>query len=173
MIHDLVSGREGTKSMESPIHWLVLAAALGTGGVAGVLFAFSSFVMLALSRLPAAQGLAAMQSINRYAVTPPFMGLFFGSALMCLALAAVALMSTGMDRSLLIVAAGTSYLIGVIGVTVSRNVPLNNQLEGLAPEDANAQSMWTTYAAKWTVWNHLRTGAAFLSTLLFMVAIAG
>ena len=44
--------------------------ALGCGLSAGALFAFSSFVMGALARLPAAQGIAAMQSINARAVTP-------------------------------------------------------------------------------------------------------
>ena len=41
-----------------------LATTLGCGLNAGVFFAFSTFVMPALKRLPAAQGIAAMQSIN-------------------------------------------------------------------------------------------------------------
>jgi uncharacterized membrane protein len=43
---------------------LTVVAALGCGLNAGVFFAFSSFVMAALRRLPPAQGIAAMQSIN-------------------------------------------------------------------------------------------------------------
>jgi uncharacterized membrane protein len=43
---------------------ITLLAALGCGMTAGVWFAFSAFVMSALDRLPAAQGMAAMQSIN-------------------------------------------------------------------------------------------------------------
>ena len=50
----------------------------------GVFFAFSAFVMQALARLPPAQGIAAMQSINVAAVTPPFMVALFGTALACL-----------------------------------------------------------------------------------------
>jgi uncharacterized membrane protein len=38
--------------------------------VAGVFFAFSAFVMRALARLLAPQGIAAMQAINVVAVTP-------------------------------------------------------------------------------------------------------
>jgi len=44
---------------------LPLLAALGSGVVAGVFFAFSSFVIPALARLPPAQGVLAMQSINQ------------------------------------------------------------------------------------------------------------
>ncbi|WP_181824162.1 hypothetical protein [Chroococcidiopsis thermalis] len=36
---------------------LKLFAALGSGLVAGVFFAFSTFVMLALARIPSAQGI--------------------------------------------------------------------------------------------------------------------
>lgn len=43
---------------------LKLLAALGCGLIAGVFFAFSTFVMSALARLQPAQGIAAMQSIN-------------------------------------------------------------------------------------------------------------
>ena len=37
---------------------------LGAAMIGGVFFAFSSFVMKALARLPSAEGIAAMQSIN-------------------------------------------------------------------------------------------------------------
>jgi uncharacterized membrane protein len=42
----------------------VMIALLGAAMIAGVFFAFSSFVMPALARLPAAGGISAMQSIN-------------------------------------------------------------------------------------------------------------
>ena len=50
---------------------LTLIAALGSGLIGGVFFGFSGFVMKALARLRPAQGIAAMQSINVVAVTPP------------------------------------------------------------------------------------------------------
>jgi len=37
----------------------------GSALVAGVFFAFSSFVMKVLARVPSAEGIAAMQSIKR------------------------------------------------------------------------------------------------------------
>ena len=45
-----------SKMIERLLFALTLVSALGCGLVAGVLFAFSSFVMNALARLPAAQG---------------------------------------------------------------------------------------------------------------------
>jgi uncharacterized membrane protein len=46
------------------LYTLTLITALGCGLAAGVFYAFSTFVMKALARLPAAQGFAAMQSIS-------------------------------------------------------------------------------------------------------------
>ena len=74
--------------MTGLVAWLTLGTALGCGLCAGVFFAFSAFVMPALGRLPAGQGIAAMQSINKLAVTPAFMTALFGSALACAGLAA-------------------------------------------------------------------------------------
>jgi uncharacterized membrane protein len=66
---------------------LTLVTALGCALSAGALFAFSSFVIKALARLPDPQSIAAMQSINVQAVTPVFMTALFGTGLACLALA--------------------------------------------------------------------------------------
>ena len=53
--------------MTGVLYAATLASALGCGLVAGVFFAFSTFVMPALKRLPPAHGIAVMQSINKVA----------------------------------------------------------------------------------------------------------
>ncbi len=65
---------------------LTFVAAIGCGLVAGIFFAFSTFVMKALARIPSAGGIAAMQAINVVVINPWFMGAFFGTALACLVL---------------------------------------------------------------------------------------
>ena len=77
--------------MPGLLYPLTLTAAVGCGLVAGVFFAFSSFVMKALARLQPAQGVAAMQAINLAAINPAFMLALFGTALACIAIAGVAL----------------------------------------------------------------------------------
>ena len=71
---------------------LTLVAALGCGLVAGVFFAFSVFVMKALSRLPSGEGIAAMQSINVVVFNPWFMGAFFGTAATCVVVVVTSLL---------------------------------------------------------------------------------
>jgi uncharacterized membrane protein len=58
---------------------LTLLSALGSGLIAGVFFAFSTFVMRALGRLPPHEGIAAMQSINIVVINPWFMTAFLGT----------------------------------------------------------------------------------------------
>ena len=148
-----------------------LTSALGCGLVAGVFFAFSTFVMPALKRLPAAQGIAAMQSINKLAVTPALMAALFGTAVACLGLAAWAAISSGERPAVLVIAGGTLYLVGTIGVTIARNVPLNDELATLDPQCAGAAGRWKDYAKTWTAWNHVRTVAALAAAAVLTTAL--
>src|SRR4030081_3708028 len=96
---------------------LILFSALGSGLMAGVFFAFSTFVMKALSRLPAAQGIAAMQSVNVVAVTPAFMTALFGTAAACGVLAVYSLSQWHKRGSGYLLVGCLSYLLGAILVT--------------------------------------------------------
>jgi uncharacterized membrane protein len=147
----------------------MLVTALGCGLVAGVFFAFSTFVMPALKRLTPERGIAAMQSINERAVTPVFMTALFGTAVACLGLIVWAVISWGEAPSALVLLGGALYLVGAIGVTIVCNVPLNNRLAKLHPQ--SAASYWDEYLTQWTAWNHLRTLAAMAAAALLTVAL--
>ena len=66
----------------SPLAAVILIAALGTALIGGLFFAFSTFIMAALAARPAAEGMAAMVSINRVILRSLFMPVFFGAALL-------------------------------------------------------------------------------------------
>jgi uncharacterized membrane protein len=125
--------------------------------------------MRALARIPAPQGIAAMNSINAMAVTPVFMTALFGSGLLCIALAVWALVDWHGSYSPYLVAGGTVYVIGVLGVTMAFNVPRNNALDRVDPADCQADSHWRRYVSEWMAWNHVRVlagvGAAAALTL--------
>jgi uncharacterized membrane protein len=159
--------------MTGVLYAATLATALGCGLVAGVFFAFSTFVMPALGALPAAQGIAAMQSINRAVITPSFMAAFVGTGVACLALIVWAVLSAGDSAAAWVLGGGSVYLAGVIGITRARNIPMNDALDRLDPRDPDAARMWTRYVARWTAWNHLRTLASLAAAALFTVALVG
>ena len=115
----------------------MIVTTVGAGCTAGVLFAFSSFVMPALRRLRPAQGAAAMQSINLTAVRPPFMFAFAGTAVLSVALLVVAVTTLDEAYAPWLVVAAVLYLVGVLGLTMAYHVPRNNALATLvadAPE---------------------------------------
>lgn len=150
---------------------LILCTAIACAAMGGVFFAFSSFVMRALERLPPAQGMAAMQSINVVAVTPVFMTALFGTAAACLAVAAAAVTEWRADTSVYLLAGSLSYLIGTIAVTIVFNVPLNNALATANPASGDGVPLWTKYARTWTLWNHVRTVSGLVAAALLTMTI--
>lgn len=157
--------------MSRLMEWATLGTALGSGLTAGVFFAFSAFVMPALDRLPAAQSIAAMQSINKLAVTPVFMAAVFGTALACAGLAGWAVTAWGQRPAPWVLAGSALYLIGAIVVTIAANVPLNDSLAAVHPDGAGAAGHWSGYLTHWVAWNHLRAAAALTAAGLLTVAL--
>ena len=150
---------------------LTLVTAIACGLVAGFFFAFSAGVMKSLARLPAAQGLAAMQSINVVVINPLFMGALFGTALACAVLVAAAFVEWGEPYAVYLLVGGLVYLVGAILLTIVYHVPRNDALAALDPNDADAPSHWDRYVRGWTAWNHVRTIAPLVSVALLTVAL--
>ncbi|MBL8687885.1 MAG: DUF1772 domain-containing protein [Rhodospirillaceae bacterium] len=150
---------------------LTLLAALGSGLMAGVFFAFSSFVVRALGRLRPPAGIAAMQSINIVVINPLFLGVFLGTGAVCIALLVVALMRWGDPAAIWLVAGSVLYVAGTIVVTMSFNVPLNEKLATLDPEGAAGAELWTHYRSRWTAWNHVRTVAPLAALACFVLSL--
>ena len=150
---------------------LTLITALGCGLSAGALFAFSSFVMKALARLPAAQGIAAMQSINVVAVTPVFMTALFGTAVACVALAVWALADWHDSFGPWLLAGSALYLVGTIGLTMTYHVPRNNALAVVEPAGPDAEPHWRRYVAEWTRGNHVRVAAGLAAAAALTAAL--
>jgi uncharacterized membrane protein len=156
--------------MERLTFVLAWASSLGSALMAGVFFAFSSFVMPALGRLPAAQGVAAMQAIDRAALQKPFLLPFVATALVCLLLAVLSVAGWADVRARYRCAGCVLYLVGTFLVTMAANVPRNEALEALDANSPEAASYWLTYLSEWTAWNHVRTVAALLALVLLILS---
>ena len=150
---------------------LTISAALGSGLVAGIFFAFSAFIMTALGRLPPEQGIAAMKSINVTVINPWFFAAFFGTAAVCVILAAFALFNWSEPGTIYLLAGSVLYLLGCILVTMAFNVPLNNALAAVEPDSAEGTEVWTHYLSAWTTWNHVRTLAPLAAMASFIMAL--
>lgn len=148
-----------------------LIAALGCGLIAGVFFAFSTFVMRALSRLPPPEGIAAMQSINVVVLNPVFLSVFVGTAIICVVLIVAALARRQEPGAIWLLAGSALYVFGTFAVTATRNIPLNNTLAALAPAAPESAAYWARYLVDWTFWNHVRGAAALAATVACIMAL--
>jgi uncharacterized membrane protein len=151
---------------------VTVGAAIGSATTAGVFLSFSALVMPALARLPAHEGIAAMQSINRTAVRPVFMTVLFGTAAACVPLVVAGVRSWGTPPAALLTAGSALFLAGTIGLTVVRNVPLNDALAGVDPRAPGAGQHWNGYLRRWRSANNLRTGAALAAAAALSLASA-
>ena len=149
---------------------LAFVGAVGSGLIAGVFFAFSAFVMKALARLPAAEGVAAMQSINVAVLNPLFLGAFAGTAAAGAVAVVASLTRWREPASLWLLLGGLLYVVGTFGVTAAFNVPLNESLARVSRGGGGLESRWGDYVRRWTAWNHVRTAAALAAAAAFALA---
>ena len=94
--------------------------------------------MKALARMPSAEGIAAMQSINVVVLNPSFLGTFMGTAAISLLVAVLAVKWWEMPSAPWLVAGALLYLVGAFLLTSLGNVPLNSQLAAFRLPDPSA-----------------------------------
>lgn len=150
---------------------LVVVTALGCGLVAGIFFAFSNFVMQALTQLPPAQGIAAMQSINITVLNRWFLLTFVGTAGVSILVIVAALLRWGWPESIFAIAGGALYLAGNLFVTRVFNIPLNDELAAIHPDSVEGAAIWERYLREWTAWNTVRTLTALAVSASFIIAL--
>lgn len=157
--------------MNLPIITAVATAAIGSAVIGGIFFAFSNFVMQALVRLPAAQGIGAMQSINVVVLNKWFLGVFTGTALVSLLLSGYAIVNWSTPSAPWLLGGSVAYVAGSWLLTIAGNVPLNKRLAALSPQDEAAADAWQHYARRWTSLNSQRALGAVVAASLFIIAL--
>ncbi len=142
-----------------------------TGLMAGIYFAFSVFIMRALSELPPLQGAQAMNQINAVILKTIFLPMFFGTSLWYVGLMVWSTLNWQGMRSMLIIVAACCYIIGMFFVTALGNVPMNKQLQANAKNPAALVQYWLSYQREWTALNHVRMMACIVSSALLTIAL--
>ncbi len=148
-----------------------LAAAL----VSGVFLTFSDFVMPSLAAARPAGGIQSMQIINRMVMRTLFMLLLIGMIPVSVVLIGYASSFLAGPASTLIIAGGATYLVGVLGVSVIFNIPMNKRLDGMDYATDQTGTYWVGYVSRWSFWNSARalssglTAACLLTAALLLV----
>ena len=149
----------------------IIMALFGSALVAGTFFAFSSFIMKALARLPSKEGVAAMQSINVVVLNPVFLSLFMGTTVISVLVSVLAISQWEMPAAPYYLAGALFYVIGTFLVTGMGNVPLNNQLAALGATDPAAVDTWQRYLDRWTRLNTIRTFCATVAAVILLIGL--
>jgi len=157
--------------MSEILPMICVAAITGAGIITGLLFAFSNFVMSALTDLPAEKAMFAMQRINEKIINPLFMLFFLGTPVLCLFIVVITGMQLDKPGNIYLLAGALAYLVGPFGITMLFNVPLNNQLA--RSNVAEADSIWPLYLSKWQRWNHIRTYTGLVSIVSMAIGLTG
>jgi uncharacterized membrane protein len=150
---------------------VLIITATATALMAGLFYAFSCSVNLGLARLSNAEYVSAMQSINRAVRNPIFFAAFFGAP-MLLPLSTFLHYGQSM-RFRFLLAATVIYLVGVFGVTVFGNIPLNNALDRFNLEAATEEETAlprANFEMRWNNLNTIRTVSSTLAVILLVIA---
>src|SRR5262245_6917724 len=158
--------------MSQAITALLWIGAIGCGLLAGLYFAFSTFIMSALGSIEQVHGISAMNSINSTILKSWFMPFFVGTTLVSLILVIVGVIRRGEPGAMAMLAGGLIYVAGMFLCTMFFNVPLNNALARVDPASASAASLWAQYLKDWTFWNHFRTISSTAASALYIVSLA-
>jgi len=157
--------------IEQMIPYFIFLTALGSGLVSGLFFAFSTFIMKALDRLPVDHGIATMQSINRTVLNYSFFVVFIGTTLTTVLLIIYTLFHWDQSNVIYLLVGSVFYLLGSFLVTVVFNVPLNDALAKIDAKNEKSATVWKKYMVRWTAWNHVRTATSFLASASFILAL--
>lgn len=153
---------------------ILIVTAVIVALMAGLFFAYSCSVVSGLGRLSDKEYLGAMQSINRAILNPLFLGCFMGALLLLPLSTWMAYRQPVLQaRFWFLLIAFLAYAIGVFGVTVAGNVPMNNVLDKLDITGSSLEMLRmqrTAFENRWNFLNHIRTISAIVSLVLTLLA---
>jgi uncharacterized membrane protein len=148
-----------------------------TALITGLFYSYSCSVNPGLHRLNDEAYLQSMQHINRAILNPVFFASFMGTFIIMPICTYVVYRHQGTSAAFwLILIAALLYIIGTFGITMARNVPLNNMLDQINISSSSAQELQAKrlqFEMPWNKWNMVRTVASVLSLLSTIGACLG
>ena len=153
---------------------IILASAiLLTGLMAGIFFTWSNAVKPGIGKLSDLEYLRSLQSMNRVILNKAFIGIFLG-AIIAVALVPIFHFKIASNSIFwLLLLAPVIYWIGVFGVTVFGNIPLNEILDKINLESITSEeikALRTSIEVKWNNLNLIRSISSGITFLLLIVS---
>jgi uncharacterized membrane protein len=149
---------------------ILLIAAVLTGLIAGLFYAWSCSVMPGFARLNDREFVSVMRQTNKAIQNPVFFAAFFGAPIF---LMISSYLHYGTARFPFLLAACLIYLTGTFGVTIFGNVPLNNVLDRFEPHTAAEEQITRARTGFERPWNRLNTIRTVSSAIAVILVIVG
>ena len=150
--------------------YLCLFLALWSAVIGGVFSAFSEFIMEGLIRVEPRGGIEAMQQINKTVIKTQFVAGLLLIAPFSVLFALYSLSAFEGAAMVALILAPIVYLPTVFLMTMFGNVPMNNKLERLDQNSAEAKAYWIKYGRDWTRLNHVRSLGSVLTAGIYLSA---
>lgn len=139
--------------------------------MAGLFYSYSFSVVYGLGKLSDKNYLSAMQHINQEIQNPIFFFSFFGAPLCLIMNVFLQLKHASTIRVRFFILSAVVFLIGVLGVTMLGNIPLNNSLNQFDLSTATDTSIHLNRFKFENPWNHLNLIRTFSSCASFILLI--
>lgn len=146
---------------------------VSTGLMSGLLYGWSVSVIPGTRRVAATNYVDTMQHINRAIINPAFVIPFMGIPLVLGGAAIMQFRAGDQRRGWLLAGATATYVVGVLGITIGGNVPLNDALDAFDLRGSTSSAIEQrrgSYETPWNRWHHLRTTAGVGSFALAVAA---
>jgi len=151
---------------------VILITTIAIALITGLWYAYSCSVNPGLSRLSDDRYIAAMQAINRAILNPAFFSTFLGTLVLLPLCTWLCFDRLTTGQWALMLTASIIYVVGVFGVTVLGNVPLNEALDQFKLAGASATEITSQrikFEAPWNRLHTIRTTASFISLVLTII----
>uniref|UniRef100_A0A7V3E7T0 DUF1772 domain-containing protein n=1 Tax=Ignavibacterium album TaxID=591197 RepID=A0A7V3E7T0_9BACT len=158
----------------SGVHLVQFIAVLLTGLVAGLFYGYDCSVTKGLGNLSDLAYLQSFQSINKVIQNPYFFFSFMGSVLVLPLASWLSYDNNNLMSFYLLISSTLIYFIGVLGVTIFGNVPLNEQFANFSvstSSETELSIMRNTFEKPWNYFHRIRTIAAIISFGLAVLSI--
>ncbi len=152
---------------------VVLVVSIVAAGLsAGLLFGWLVSVIPGTARIDDRSFVHTMQEINLAIINPAFLIPFVLTPVALIGAAVLLYRSGNTPQATGLVVAATIYVLGVLGVTIGGNIPLNNALAELNIDELSMEGLAaerTKFEQRWNRWHATRTAA---SVAAFVVALS-
>ena len=152
---------------------ILLITTVIMGLTAGIFYCWSVSVTPGIALLPDKEYITAFQQLDKAIINPLFMICFMGLALLLPVCTWVHYQKPQPLRFWLLLAASVLYIVGVVGITMTANVPMNESLSTFNTETATAAEISArrlAHEGRWNYLNNIRTFCCVICLALTVLA---